>query len=238
MNDPRDSNSSDEPELGPCVEIVMPAPAYEEFVTSDESDAAIDPSIAPPAATSAMIEIVPPSFDAAPILGAIASLNTTLGGKLDQLRASFDREIRAETTRERVVDRLHAELQEYKQDLLMKVMKPVFIDLIQLHDDMGKIVESCLREGEPSPETAHWVDVVNGLRQGIEDVLYRQGVEPFSAEDSAFDAHRQRSIATIPTEDATMSKMIAVRHRKGFQSGDKVIRPELVSVFSLKAVPR
>ena len=237
MNDPRDSNSSDEPELGPCVEIVMPAPAYEEFVTSDESAAAIDPSVAPPAAAAA-VEIVPPSFDAAPIFNAIASLNATLGGKLDQLRTSFDREIRAETTRERVVDRLHAELQEYKQDLLMKVMKPVFIDLIQLHDDMGKIVESCLREGEPAAETAHWVDVVNGLRQGIEDILYRQGVEPFSAEDSAFDARRQRSIATIPTEDATLSKMIAVRHRKGFQSGDKVIRPELVSVFSLKAVAR
>ena len=56
------------------------------------------------------------------------------------MQALFEREARAEATREKVVDRLHAELQEYKQDLLLKVMRPVFVDLIQLHDDIGKMV--------------------------------------------------------------------------------------------------
>ena len=57
-------------------------------------------------------------------------------------RRSLEREARAEATRERVVDRLHAELQEYKQDLLLKVQRPIFVDLIQLHDDIGKMIEA------------------------------------------------------------------------------------------------
>ena len=235
MSDKKDPHLTDET-TEPRDEIIVPERDYYEIVAEDESETPIVPPIEAPAPVA---ENVPSALDAKPILDAVAALNATLGGKLDQLRASFDREIRAESTRERVVDRLHAELQEYKQDLVLKVLKPVFIDLIQLHDDMGKIVESStLREGEASAESARWVDVVNGLRQGIEDVLYRQGVEPFSSDEAVFDPRRQRSIAAIPTEDASLAKTIAVRHRKGFQSADKIIRPELVSVFSLKPAAR
>ena len=62
--------------------------------------------------------------------------------RLDAIQAVLEREQRAEATRERVIDRLHAELQEYKQDLLLKVQRPIFVDLIQLHDDIGKMIEA------------------------------------------------------------------------------------------------
>ena len=68
-------------------------------------------------------------------------------------RPLFEREIRAEATREKVVDRLHAELQEYKQDLLLNILRPVFIDLIQLHDDIGKVAVS-RRAGDGDDECA------------------------------------------------------------------------------------
>jgi molecular chaperone GrpE len=129
------------------------------------------------------------------------------------------------------VDRLHAELQEYKQDLLLNVLRPVFVDLIQLHDDIGKIVDA---HSEPEGEIGRLLNLMRGFQQGIEDILYRQGVEPFAHDGNAFDPRRQRAVATVATDDPAANKTIAARHRKGFQAGEKVIRPEVVSVFALK----
>lgn len=165
----------------------------------------------------------------ASVLIALAELGASLGQRIDALASAFDREVRAEATREKVVDRLHAELQEYKNDLLLNVMRPVFVDLIQLHDDVGKIVAA---QSGPSDDAARLLDLMRGFQQGIEDILYRQGVEPFSLDDDAFDPRRQRAFSTVPTDDPAQAKRVAARLRKGFRAGEKVIRPEIVSVYA------
>jgi molecular chaperone GrpE len=192
------------------VAFVVPAPMIE-AVATNEVQAAESPS---------------------PILAAVSELANSLGRRIDALAAAFDREVRAESTREKVVDRLHAELQDYKNDLLLNVLRPVFVDLIQLHDDIGKIVAV---QAGPSEDTGRLVELMRGFQQGIEDILYRQGVEPFTVDDDAFDPRRQRAFATVPTDDPEQAKRVAARLRKGFRSGEKIIRPEIVSVY---ATPR
>ena len=108
---------------------------------------------------------------------AISQLGTLVEQRLTGLQTLFDREIRAEATRERIVDRLHAELQEYKQDLLLKVQRPIFIDLIQLHDDIGKMIDA--QPTDDPDRAAARAGTLDSIRTGIEDILYRQGVEPF-----------------------------------------------------------
>ena len=192
------------------VAFILPASAYQSIATDE---------IALPVAT------VPDQ--------AIEALGATLHRKLDALQTAFDREIRAEATREKVVDRLHAELQEYKQGLLLGILRPVFVDLIQLHDDMGKMV-AAQPESELGGESARLLDLIRGFQQGVEDILYRQGVEPFHQPEDAFDPRRQRALATVPTDDPGLNKRVAARVRKGFQAQDKVIRPEMVTVYSFK----
>ncbi len=173
--------------------------------------------------------------DLTPILAAVAGLGAGLERRLDTLHALFEREVRAEATREKVVDRLHAELQEYKQDLLLGVLRPVFIDLVQLHDDIGKMLPAA-GTGEAGGGEDRLDQVLRGVQQGIEDILYRQGVEPFQNDEPAFDPRRQRALATVATDDPALARTIAVRHRPGFrtQGGDRIIRPEMVSVYALK----
>jgi len=74
---------------------------------------------------------------------------------------------------------------------------------------------------------------LESIQVAIEDVLYRQGVEPFRGEGDAFDPRRQRALTTVATDREDLAKTIAERLRPGFQAGDKVIRPELVSVYTL-----
>lgn len=204
-------------EIAAEVALVVPAPAYESIATDDGP-------LVPPAA--------PPASDGA-TLAALEALGEAIQGRLDGLQTVFEREIRAEATREKVVDRLHAELQEYKQDLLLNILRPVFVDLIQLHDDIGKIIAA---HPEADGEARRLVDLMAGFQQGIEDILYRQGVEPFTVEGDAFDPRRQRAVATIPTDDTALNKTIAARHRKGFHllAGEKMIRPEIVSVHAAR----
>jgi len=159
---------------------------------------------------------------------ALESMSEALNQRLAGLQAQFDREVRAEATRERIVDRLHAELQEYKQDLLLRVQRPIFIDLIQLHDDIGKMARALGDE-----RGAAFRGTLESIQVAIEDVLYRQGVEPFRGEGDAFDPRRQRALTTVATDREDLAKTIAERLRPGFQAGDKVIRPELVSVYTL-----
>ncbi len=184
---PTDETPSEEEDLpvvstAPDVAFVVPAPAYLAIDTEEERTRPPDP--APPAISA-------PPIDLGPALKGIEALDA----KLDALRTLFDREIRAENTREKVVDRLHAELQEYKQDLLLGVLRPVFVDLIQLHDDVGKMADSLLGEADRAG------GMLRGIQQGIEDILYRQGVEPFSLDGEQFDARRQRAITTVATDD-------------------------------------
>lgn len=177
--------------------------------------------------------VEPPGIPA--VLELVRVLGDQVNGRLEVIQAMVERELRAEMTRERVVDRLHAELQEYKQDLLMKVMRPVFVDLIQLHDEIGKMED--LRHdaaGDADPEIDTVGPLLDSIRTGIEDILYRQGVEPFQHEQGSFDARRQRAVTTVTTDDPELNKTVAARIRQGFQAGDKVIRPELVSVYTLK----
>jgi molecular chaperone GrpE len=175
---------------------------------------------------------VPASEPPAQIIAAIRLMQGAVDQRLSTLQSMFEREIRAEATRERIVDRLHSELQEYKQDLLLKIQRPIFIDLIQLHDDIGKMMDA--QPVEDPDRAASVRGTLDSIRTAIEDILYRQGVEPFRLDDEEFDPRRQRAVHTVPTEEPDLNKTIAARLRPGFQSGDKIIRPEIVSVHTLK----
>lgn len=210
-----------EPEaLAPAeVEFVVPAEAYESLATDPVPAALVSDS--EPASS--------PLISLQEVVEAIGRVEQSLSRRLDSLQAQFDREIRAETTREKVVDRLHAELQEYKQDLLLSTLKPIFLDLIQLHDDIGKIIAAA---AEPAAAESRLLEQMRGFQQGVEDILYRQGVEAFSLDSDEFDARRQRAAATVPANDPSLSRRVCARLRKGFASGEKVIRPEVVSVYA------
>lgn len=212
---------ADSQELGERLPLEFPIPVDEPAAEVSE------PAIHPPA------EAGQPAVESpARIIAAISQLGRLIEERVSVLQASFEREVRAEATRERIVDRLHAELQEYKQDLLLKVQRPIFIDLIQLHDDVGKMIDAQPAENGARSDASR--GLLESIRTAIVDILYRQGVEPFQSEGDAFDPRRQRAVTTVPTEDPARNKTVAARLRSGFQAGGKIIRAEIVSVYTCR----
>jgi molecular chaperone GrpE len=205
-------------------------PEWLDWDTETEGEASAAEAVDSPAAAPGL---APPLIESPErIIAAISQLGSLFEQRLSALQATFEREVRAEATRERIVDRLHTELQEYKQDLLLKVQRPIFIDLIQLHDDIGKTIES--QPAEDPDRAAAIRGFLESIRTAIEDILYRQGVEPFQNEGDDFDPRRQRAVTTVPTDFPERSKTVAGRLRPGFRAGEKIIRPEIVSVHTLK----
>lgn len=239
---PDETDDEVDPAVGPVtIDAAGSEPRPEGFAVLPEPPAEVMPPISTPLPErsppegEAVAEGRPPASEFAPEwLESFARLEERLGRRLDAIQSVLERESRAEATRERVVDRLHAELQEYKQDLLLKVQRPIFVDLIQLHDDVGKMIEARPRDDVDPERTAAVRGILESIQVALEDILYRQGVEPFSADGDVFDPRRQRAVSTVPTEDSTRNKTVAARLRRGFQSGERMIRPELVSVYTFR----
>ncbi|OJW27045.1 MAG: nucleotide exchange factor GrpE [Planctomycetales bacterium 71-10] len=230
---PPDVEDRDDSEAEPEAPYETAAPEVEPASAVDyvEAERAIADDLEaeePEPATEPEPADEPPPFAAlaGEIHDALGRLGAQVQERLAGLQAQFDREVRAEASRERIVDRLHAELQEYKQDLMLKVQRPIFVDLIQLHDDVGKMAAAQPADAEGFRGT------LESIQTALEDVLYRQGVEPFRVDGDAFDPRRQRAVTTVPTPDPDLARTVAARLRPGFQSGDKVIRPEMVTVYT------
>lgn len=156
--------------------------------------------------------------------GAIVQKVDELCRDFGRLAATFEDKIRFDASREMVIDRLHAELQEYKADLFLKILRPLALELIGLQDDVGKMIAA--READ-DPVSA----VLVGVRDDIDDLLYRSGFESFSTDRPEFDPKCQRVVRTVPTTDPSLVRAVAERLRKGFMYQGHLIRPEMVNVY-------
>ncbi|MER5702230.1 nucleotide exchange factor GrpE [Micromonospora sp. NPDC002296] len=168
--------------------------------------------------------------DGAPVGGTAAggdAADVTLDRLLDEIRnlqSSFDAKIRYDEVREHSVRSMSDELTAYRENQAQLQLRPLLIDLITLHDDLAKI-------GGSADCTADTAKVLGHFRDAVEQILARNGVEPFTVENDALDRARQRVISVLPSGDPSANRRIAERLRPGFQWHDRVLRSEWVSVY-------
>lgn len=144
--------------------------------------------------------------------------------KLNLLQSDFEAKIKYDSSRERMVDRLHSELQSYKDDMIFSIKKPIFIDLIKLYDTLAKSVQSHQSQPQIAQEFQEF-------QEDVVDILYRHSVEPFKSENDKFNPKQQQALKRVITDDQTQHLQIARRIRPGFIYENKIIRAELVTVY-------
>lgn len=144
------------------------------------------------------------------------------------LRQDFETKVKYDESKERLIESLHRELQVYREGLHFRVLRPVFNDLITLHDDIGKLI-AAQTTGAEGPIAA--TRDLAFFQETIEDILQRYGVETFMLSDEVFQSQKQKSSKVVATADQTLDKHVARRVRKGFLYEEKVLRPEIVEIF-------
>ena len=159
-----------------------------------------------------------------------------LAGRLDSalqsLREELERRWTLDRFREEQVDNLHAELQEYKRDLLGRATQPLLQGLIRLHSDLSKTVDA-LREKDSAELTPErFFAAFGGFREDIEVLLDRHGVSPFETPGDLFRPERQTALRTEPAPSTELVGRIHSRLRPGFEQGTVLLRKEGVAVWA------
>jgi molecular chaperone GrpE len=160
----------------------------------------------------------------------IASSMQQLMAEMQSLKEDFDTKVKYDESKERLIDSLHQELQTYREGLHFKILRPLFIDLIAMHDDLGKLIEHLGNE-DSTMTASRTLKNLESFQETIEEILRRNGVETFYVEGNTFLPNKQRAIQALETPDPALDKQIARHLRKGFEYEGRILRPELVVTY-------
>ncbi len=151
--------------------------------------------------------------------------------ELERLSSAFESKFKYDAAREKIIDGLHQELQQYREGLLKKYLHRIIIDVIKIVDDIRKYSDHH-KSQPPLPENADKIlSFMDNIADDLEELFAWEGLTPFSGEGDGFDSGRQRIVNKIETGDPDLDKKIARHVRPGYEWEGKVIRPELVSVY-------
>ncbi len=162
---------------------------------------------------------------------ALTRLETTVAAGIAEILQEIRETAAVDRFREGQVDRLHAELQTYKNDLVSKQARLLIQGIVRLHDDLGRSVAALRQKPaeELTPETLF--RQLADFQDDVELLLGQHGVERFEAPGEEFDPRRQTVARTVPTDDPGCAGRIAERVRPGFEQGEKILQKERVAVW-------
>lgn len=158
--------------------------------------------------------------------------------QLSDLRKDFRIKIKNDAHKDKVIDNLHQELQQYKNNHLKKYLLPTIMDIIQFIDGLRKLIKylTLHRPEESDPQMQiKLTKLLKSIPSDLEDICCRQGISPFKCSEKAFNPGRQRILKKIQTEEIEKDKTVAESLRPGYVWDGEVIRPEVVSVYIYKA---
>lgn len=161
-------------------------------------------------------------------------LNTREQGQMMQdqmniMKALIDKQIEV---KDETINKLHAELEFYKQDAQEKFANQLIKGIIKIRTDMKKTIHSA-RWSEMSVQDLQ--KEYTYIFEDITDFLEQQNVDAFITEAGAeFDGSKHQVVKSIETEDQALDKKIAASKTDGYIKGNKLLIAERVDVYKLK----
>lgn len=151
-----------------------------------------------------------------------------------KIETEFESKLKYDQHKDKIIDNLHSELQNYKNALLKKIIQPVLSDIIMLIDDVRKLYDNYKDKPLEELDPSKLLKQMKSFPSDLEDILYRQGIEPFVRNEDYFNPSFQQAIKTLETNDKEKDKKIAGSIRNGYMWDEKVFRPEKVEVYVYK----
>jgi molecular chaperone GrpE len=162
---------------------------------------------------------------------SVAQMIGVVEAGLARIESALESRHALDRFREAQVDRLHAELQDHRNDLVGKAVHPVFQSMIRLHDDFGKVLDALGKEEPGALTVDRVVGLLRGFRDDVELALDQHGVTTFRSLTEEFDPRRQTVVRKIETEKPDAVGRVADSVNPGFESADAVLKKERVAVF-------
>ena len=150
---------------------------------------------------------------------------------LEELKDEFVGKLKYDAHKDKIIDKLHQELQEYKQDIVKKHILSIVLDVVKVADDIRKWLTYFRSLDVSQRDPVKLFRYLEAIPSDLEDIFYWQGVRPYTNKGGIFNPAKQRAIKKIPTDDRSRDKTIAKSLRPGYEWEDKVIRQEMVAVY-------
>lgn len=150
---------------------------------------------------------------------------------LEQLNNKFDSKIQNDEWKNKKYDEMHALMLKYQDDMLAKTIDPLLKSLIQLADSVKKDIKYYNND----EVNADLCDVLFGVTEQIEAILFDYDVEPYSADFGEVNAKEQKIVRTVATTDEDKNNHVAEILTTGYKKNDKIFRMERVNIFKYKA---
>lgn len=151
----------------------------------------------------------------------------TVEDRVRELTDLFQERLRNDAVQQKAFDLLYEELKQYKEDFLFQTEKPFLLDLLLFYDSLNWFQQS-LEKQEMSPEVV--ADSFQYLLDEFLELLYRRDVVPCEAA-TRFDRKLHKAVRIVPTPNTNDDWRVQTVLKRGFVRGDRLLRPEEVSVF-------
>ena len=135
--------------------------------------------------------------------------------EISKLREDFNDKLKYDKHKEEMIDILHNQLQEYKENLVLKSYKPLVLDIISLIDSNNKKVENLKNQSINKLNSLKLLKNIEDFSEDLQDMLVRQGVDMFTSEGKVFDGLVHSPATIIETDDISKDKMIANTMKPG-----------------------
>lgn len=176
----------------------------------------------------------PPPYDPQPALDALMAQTQAMAQQLSSLEVLFTKRIMYTDHEEKTLDRMHSELQRYKEDLYFKLIKPILVDVLEMRDSIIRMAE--MYAAKPEGQQDIPLKTFSNYAYDLQEILEKNGIEIFRSEPGGdYVPLRQRVVKKLPTTDETLHGKVAQSITSGYLNGDKVLSPEKVSVYVYEA---
>lgn len=131
-----------------------------------------------------------------------------------------------------MIDKLHKELDYYKQDAADRFVDQLMKAVIKVRKDMIRLASSDTWEAMTADDLRR---EYRYCLEDITDLLEQQNIDPFCSEPGDYFDASIHQAKVEATEDASLDKRVKESIAEGYKKGDKVLIPERVIVYQYKA---
>ena len=163
------------------------------------------------------------------LTGIFDSLND-ITVKLDEMTSLFESKIKNTSHEEKIVDRMHSELQEYKNDIYSQLVRPIFRDIIDVRNSMLQMIK--VYEAKAEEEQNIPLKTFTLYAYEIQDMLEKNDIYIYEGQEGDdFSPSKQRVIEKVETSEEVLHGKIAKSLAPGYEYLGKAFSPEKVAAY-------
>ncbi|MDO5291383.1 MAG: nucleotide exchange factor GrpE [bacterium] len=152
---------------------------------------------------------------------------------LETLSKQFRDRISYDEKQEKIVDSMHAELQNYRNDMYAMLLKPLLVDIIEVVDNIRKAGIAFARKGDAEKLAS---TIITDFIIDLHTLLNSYGVEVYKGTPGDnYTPIQQRIVSIVSTNKPELNSKIAESLGFGYIYKGKVIWAEKVKTYKYQS---